>query len=403
LSDFLEDRIKKADKRAQEAGLAAKGPMDRKVRPKSFKIPIVSVLIILIVMLIITSYVLIARHDPNILITSLPVEAEVYVNEVLEGSTGEDGIDLYLEPSSFHDIEVRKQGYQSFFASVSVDEYAKQHINANLENTMSLPMDSEGSSAEISDTEFAAPYPQPQKEKKQLGTGGALSGIRGGIARFDMDGNGLVSLDEFFEMHSRKDSNQDGVIDDIDMPKMAESGFVEQFDQDQDWSVSQEEFKEFFSQADADEDNHLSMNEISDIHPDYLELKATQMIEHDLCPGCPFLHKYDADGDGKASLDEFSERFLKKDLDGDGVVDEADNQPGMIKEYDGNKDGKVLFDEYLRYFDGFDHDFNGILEGVEIPIQNVGGDPEVAAETGMNKDGSGGNKENMGSKGNKNK
>lgn len=145
------------------------------------------------------------------------------------------------------------------------------------------------------------------------------------IQRYDQDGDGLVSLDEFPSAKERFDhlnANGDDYIDATEAPKRHQRGkrqkdrMMTRFDADNDGKLSMGEFPGpdgHFAQLDTDADGYLSKQEMHQMHR-----------RKDL-------RRYDADGDGRVSKEEFSgpdEVFARLDENGDGYIQLGEGRQG---------------------------------------------------------------------------
>jgi Ca2+-binding EF-hand superfamily protein len=149
------------------------------------------------------------------------------------------------------------------------------------------------------------------------------------IERFDQNGDGLVSSDEFpgqDDLFSRLDSDGDGYIAASEAQQRPPHGgprngdILAKFDADADGQLSAEEFPgpaEHFTDLDTDGNGYLSDQELQAGRP---APPPGSGIEQD-----------DADQDGKVSQAEFSgptELFSRLDTDGDGYISQDDVPPG---------------------------------------------------------------------------
>ncbi|MGH7163369.1 MAG: EF-hand domain-containing protein [Planctomycetota bacterium] len=133
--------------------------------------------------------------------------------------------------------------------------------------------------------------------------------------RLDANGDGVVTADEAATAGPRKGEGRGG--DDA-------SHFLGRHDANRDGKVTKEEFpnETRFAEIDADGDGVLSVGEVE-------EAMAKRRNES----GYGFSEKYDLNGDGKVSREEFTgpaAEFEKRDANHDGVIDGAD-QPAEPK------------------------------------------------------------------------
>ena len=158
--------------------------------------------------------------------------------------------------------------------------------------------------------------------------------------------------------------------------------FIQRFDQDGDGRVSAEEFPTRFQFLDNNDDGFIDATEAPVPPPRGKRRKG------------PLFPRFDTDGDGKLSLEEFpgpDDRFGQMDTDGDGFLSKAEAAAGKRRggpgRDDSDGDGRVSKAEFSgsdEVFDQLDANGDGFIDRGEIRRGRHGkrcpGDPEAALQ-----------------------
>ncbi|MGD9368263.1 MAG: EF-hand domain-containing protein [Desulfobacteraceae bacterium] len=161
-------------------------------------------------------------------------------------------------------------------------------------------------------------------QESEPGAGGSAF-----IQRFDQNGDGLVSADEFpgnQEQFQRLDLDGDGYLDTAEAPKGPPRGPVDP--------------QEILAEFDADDDGYLSALEFPgpEAHFEDLDTDGDGFLDQEELlagrPGPPEgggFERDDADQDGRVSQSEFSgpqDLFQRMDRDGDGYITQDEARSG---------------------------------------------------------------------------
>ena len=232
-----------------------------------------------------------------------------------------------------------------------------------------------------------------QEDRKGQGQGG-----RGGnrlLAMLDKDGDGAVSREEYKgtdAVFARLDADGDGTVSGEEAARAARYMTLIMWD-----LVDREAL---FKALDTNADGSISAEEMKAAPLAEIMAKAMMGARTQLAGGAGaaggIVGRFDKNGDGKVSRDEFPAEHLDKfdrlDKNGDGAIT-ADEAPqarggkpgaagpgGIIGRLDKNGDGKVSKEEFpqdkIQAFDRFDKNGDGAITADEIGGKPRGGREE---------------------------
>lgn len=219
------------------------------------------------------------------------------------------------------------------------------------------------------------------------------------LEKWDADGDGKISKDEFQgpeNMFARIDANGDGVITQDEIRGMKGRGgapgepggrrgagdpeqrwkkMLENWDADNDGQISQEEFQgpeQVFKILDRDGDGVITEEEGKQGGERRGGMRAEPAERWKM-----LLERWDADGDGQLSREEFQgpdQVFDVLDADGDGVITQEEHAQAqqrrgqrpnpatsLIQMMDEHGDGRVSQVEWMAFFAGADADGDGFM------------------------------------------
>lgn len=177
---------------------------------------------------------------------------------------------------------------------------------------------------------------------------GSRSGERFSMAmleRWDVDGDGAVTLEEFLtstkDHFETADADEDGIVTEEELSRIAEERgnrrgmrHLERYDKDGDGKVSLEEVtqlalnraKRRFNRADSDGDGFITAQEASKIGDSRTDRHAFRLIDR-------VMERFDVDYDGQVTKAEADQRrkiqFARFDANDDGQVTAEELQAGM--------------------------------------------------------------------------
>ncbi len=165
------------------------------------------------------------------------------------------------------------------------------------------------------------------------------------LERWDTDGNGAVTLEEFLtspdDRFQAADADADGIVTEAELSQIVEDRgksrgmrHFERYDKNGDGKVSLEEVtqlalnqaKRRFNRADADGDGFITAQEASKIGDSRADRHAFRLIDR-------VMERLDVDNDGQVTVAEANQhrkiQFARFDADDDGQVTAEELQAGM--------------------------------------------------------------------------
>jgi len=216
--------------------------------------------------------------------------------------------------------------------------------------------------------------------------------------QMDTNRDGKITRDEWrgrAEFFERLDADSDGIVTEAEMQAVkarlsdrgkqgrTSSALLRHFDTDKDGRVSRTEWKlriELFDAFDVNKDGFIDPEEVaSRDHP------ARRRPDPKA-----FFRRFDKNGDGKITRDEFpsDRRFAEMDTNNDGVIslEEAEralghrakeSDFGLLDRYDADGDGQVTREEFTGpggLFDRLDKNGDGVIDRRDKPDRKRGPD-----------------------------
>lgn len=230
---------------------------------------------------------------------------------------------------------------------------------------------------------------QPKKAKAAKTQGGNRL-----LAPMDKDGNGELSREEYLgsdAVFKRLDADGNGAISAEEGAKAAKYASILMWD-----LVDREAL---FKALDGDQDGSVTAEEMKQANLAEIMAKALAGVKQQLAAGAKegdLVTRFDKDGDGRVSRDEFPPEHLAKfdklDRNADGFVDAEEmakvkgkaakggGRADIVKKLDRNGDGKISRDEFpqakIQAFDRLDANGDGAITPDELGAPK-GGKPEA--------------------------
>ena len=230
--------------------------------------------------------------------------------------------------------------------------------------------------------------------------------------RYDADGDGVVSQEEFQSAHAERrfariDANGDGQVTEDEITGLEGrfkarrhgqraargGGLIKAADADQSGSVTAEEWQQFTAALDGDGDGAISQDELRTYH----EVRAGEGFKSRGSRGSRGggpMGQFDADKSGTIDAAEQQALFERLDANSDGEVS-ADEMPrgrhgrrgprgggpagALMSQADGDQDGQLTSDEWQGFLSSLDADANGTLSLEELAAIRPEGAPSPPA------------------------
>jgi Ca2+-binding EF-hand superfamily protein len=189
------------------------------------------------------------------------------------------------------------------------------------------------------------------------------------FARLDADGDGAITKDEVKRALKGMRGHRG----------RAGEALFERADKDGDGRISREEWPlrpEFFERFDSNKDGFITRDEVVAKGP--RKMRGRGPDERSGKDSAHFVGRFDKNGDGAVSADEFphERRFKEMDRNGDGVLSkaeieeamdrrEAESGYGFLERFDLDGDGKVTREEFTgpaRAFERHDVNHDGVID-----------------------------------------
>lgn len=232
----------------------------------------------------------------------------------------------------------------------------------------------------------------PAQAQSDAGTSAGAEHWNRLAERFDADGDGRISAEEFnpgAKRFTHFDTDGDGALTESDFENFQpragrhdRKGRVRMAlaaDADRSGDVTADEWRTFLSELDADGDGIIAEDEVQAHREarmgDGASLRGRRGPQS-RSAGLPSV--LDRDGDGAVGTDDLQTVFAELDRDGDGALSRAElprgqrrsrgHRPGghLVKMADINEDGQVTLDEWNESLAALDADGDGQILGSEI-------------------------------------
>jgi Ca2+-binding EF-hand superfamily protein len=200
-----------------------------------------------------------------------------------------------------------------------------------------------------------AKYASKAEKKEQLRS------VEGYLKALDLDGDGLVSREEYAAAFHVMDIDGDGKLSKEEYFLGGALPF-KKLDKDGDGVITFEEFQKGYDIMDKDNDGQLTRAEFMVL---FREAPKVRNSVDD------YLKALDLDGDGFVSREEYEAAFRVMDIDGDGKLSKEEYFLGgalPFKKLDKDGDGVITFEEFQKGYDILDKDKDGLVSRAEFMV-----------------------------------
>ena len=280
------------------------------------------------------------------------------------GRGGEDGVDSDTEWVSLSESRRRKVDSQMLASFHRRKDALNSFVKGGSERSMKRTLDHRSKSKVVSQEMREridriynpAKYASKAVQREQLRT------VEGYLKALDLDGDGLVSREEYAAAFHVMDIDGDGMLSKEEYFLGGALPF-KKLDKDGDGVITFEEFQKGYDIMDKDNDGQLTRAEFM-----VLFKREAPKVENTV-EG--YLKALDLDGDGFVSREEYEAAFRVMDIDGDGMLSKEEYFLGgalPFKKLDKDGDGVITFEEFQKGYDILDKDKDGQVSRAEFMV-----------------------------------
>ena len=279
------------------------------------------------------------------------------------GRGGEDGVDSDTDWVSLSESRRRKVDSQMLASFHRRKDALSSFVKGGSERSMKRTFDRRSKSKGISQEMREridriynpAKYASKAEKKEQLRS------VEGYLKALDLDGDGLVSREEYAAAFHVMDIDGDGKLSKEEYFLGGALPF-KKLDKDGDGVITFEEFQKGYDIMDKDNDGQLTRAEFMVL---FREAPKVRNSVDD------YLKALDLDGDGFVSREEYEAAFRVMDIDGDGKLTKEEYFLGgalPFKKLDKDGDGVITFEEFQKGYDILDKDKDGLVSRAEFMV-----------------------------------